>query len=286
MLNLFAPVESTRSTENRYTAQGLGDRIHLLTIAWALSVNRNEFVRLHLSGDKLDPRKRASFKEILNLFPSSNFDLAFHEVIPESNGEFQSYLRALGINALPFFYQDHPGWREVKSGIEVSAALRKIPLLRAPAKENESKTITSQWDTTGARRKFTPNEITKILDCYRQDGYEIITVGGEAEKGLYRESLSAVAQLMSKSVLHIGVDSGFLHLAQLFLPAERIHVYSKPQNFWSHHLFRGIENGMILNENYKKVTSLQFELVSWRYDSPQILRLWHSWKEIFDRNRG
>ena len=159
-------------------------------------------------------------------------------------------------------------------------------MLSAPVKENESKTITSQWDTTGERRKFTPNEITKILDSYRQEGYEIITVGGEAEQGLYRESLSAVAQLMSNSALHIGVDSGFLHLAQLFLPAERIHVYSKPQNFWSHHLFRGIENGMILNQNFKKITPLEFELVSLRYDSPELLRLWHYGKTIFDRNRG
>ena len=286
LLNLFAPVESTRSAENRYTAQGLGDRLHLLTIAWALSINKSEFVRLHLSGDKLNPRKRASFLEIFAIFPSPNFELVFHEELPESDFEFQRYLRGVGIDALPFYYRDHPGWREGKSGIEVSTALRTIPLLAAPVAENESKTITSQWDTTGARRKFTPSEMKKVLDCYRQEGYEIITVGGEAEEVRYRESLSDVAQLMSKSALHIGVDSGFMHLAQLFLPAERIHVYSKPQNFWSHHLFRGIENGMVLNKNFKKITSLGFQLVSWRYDSPELLRLWHSGKKIFDRNRG
>jgi hypothetical protein len=91
---------------------------------------------------------------------------------------------------------------------------------------------------------------------------------------------------MSKSAFHIGVDSGFMHLAQLLLPANRIHVYSKPQNFWSHHLFRGIENGMILNKNFRRITALEFQVVSWRYDSPALLSLWHSGKKLIDRDRG
>jgi hypothetical protein len=243
-------------------------------------------VKLHLSGDKLNPRKRASFEEILELFPSPNFELGFHEELPKSNIQFQSYLKSMGIDALPYFYQDHPGWREVRSGIEISTVLRKIPLITAPTPEKESKIITSQWDTTGSRRKFSSSETLKILDRYRREGYEIITVGGEAEEDRYRESLSAVAQLMSKSAFHIGVDSGFMHLAQLFLPADRIHVYSKPQNFWSHHLFRGIENGMILNKYFKRITTLELQMISWRYDSPALLNLWHYGKKLIDRDRG
>jgi hypothetical protein len=243
-------------------------------------------VKLHLSGDKLTPRKRASFEEIMKLFPSPNFELVFHEELPKSNLQFQSYLESVGINAFPFYYKDHPGWREVRSGIEISTALRKIPPIIAPTPAKESKIVTSQWDTTGARRKFSSNETLEILDRYRREGYEVITVGGEAEEDRYRESLSAVAQLMSKSAFHVGVDSGFMHLAQLLLPMDRIHVYSKPQNFWSHHLFRGIENGMILNKNFRRITALEFEVASWRYDSPALLNLWHSGRNLINRNRG
>jgi hypothetical protein len=237
-------------------------------------------VKLHLSGDKLNARKRASFEEIFELFPSPNFEIAFHEELPKSNIEFQSYLKSVGITALPYYYNDHPGWREVRTGVEISTSLRKIPLMTPPTPEEESKIVTSQWDTTGARRKFSSYETLKILDRYRREGYEIITVGGEAGEDRYRESLAAVAQLMSKSAFHIGVDSGFMHLAQLLLPANRIHVYSKPQNFWSHHLFRGIDNGMILNKHFKPISAFELQLISWRYDSPRLLRFWHHGKNL------
>jgi hypothetical protein len=280
LLNIFAPVESTRSLKNRYSAQGLGDRIHLLTIAWALSNYRNEKVILHLSQDKLTRTKRTSFEEVYGLFPNPNFQLVYHDVMPETNNHFEEYLNRTGVNAIPFFYLDHPGWRESQSGIEVSVALKKSPLLRTPVTELQSNIVTSQWDTTGARRKFTPIEVMRILDCYRREGYEIITVGGESQDIHFRESLSAVGSVMSKSAFHVGVDSGFMHLAKLHLPEKRIHIYSKPQNFWSHHLFRGIDNGMILNKHFKPISAFELQLISWRYDSPRLLRFWHHGKNL------
>lgn len=280
MLHLYAPVESTRSLLTRYTAQGLGDRVHLLTIAWSLSCHADEPVKLHLSGDKLTREKRSSFKEIFGLFPNPNFEIIYHEVFPESDQQFQNYLKDNGVIAESFYYGDHPGWREKKSGIEISRFLKAIPLIFPPIIESDSKVITSQWDTTGERRKFAPTEIVSILDCYREQGFDVVTVGGEAEDSLFRNSLSAVGQLMTRSAFHIGVDSGFMHLAQLFLPPNRIHVYTKPENFWSHHLLRGIENGMVLNRNFAAISKFDFWKISLRYDSPVLIRFWHSAKSF------
>jgi ADP-heptose:LPS heptosyltransferase len=237
-------------------------------------------VRLHLSADKASHKKRVSFEEVISLFDNRKFDVEFHEVYPTSNMEFQEFLQDKGIDAQAFYYKDHPGWREKFIGVEVSGYLREIPLIRPPVSETQSKVITSQWDTTGQKRKFSQSEINLILEKYKEQGYQVITVGGEAKEERYRESLWEVGRLMSRSAFHVGVDSGFMHLAQLFLPPERIHVYSKPTNYWAHHLFRGIENGMSLNINFKKLSTFEFQKVAWRYDSPRLLRAWHVGRRI------
>jgi hypothetical protein len=276
----MAPVESTRSTQNRYTAQGLGDRIHLLTILWTVSENLGIPVVLHLSADKGTLRKRNSFNEIEELFPTRNFALHFHDFLPSSDEDFRLYLSSLGISAQKFYYQDYPGWREKLTGFEVSRMLKEIQLLRQPNALEECRYVTSQWDTTGDMRKFTEQEIQSIEDSYTKQGFKVVTVGGAASEPRYRDSLREISELMSTSAFHIGVDSGFMHFAQLFLPPNRIHVYSKPGNYWHHHLFRGLDNGMVLNAHFTKITPFQLKKVLWRYNSPRLLRLWHSGKAL------
>ena len=280
LLHLMAPVESTRSNQNNYTAQGFGDRIHLLTILWTVSEKMERPVALHLSGDKGTLRKRNSFNEIMDLFQSRNFELRFHDFLPNSDEDFRQYLLSIGVTAQKFYYQDYPGWREKLTGFEVSGLLIDIQLLRQPVSLKESRYVTSQWDTTGAMRKFTAEEIQEIENAYVKQGFEVVTVGGAASEPRFRDSLLDIADLVSASAFHIGVDSGFMHFAQLFLPPNRIHVYSKPGNFWSHHLFRGLDNGMVLNAHFTKITRFQLQKVLWRYNSPKLLRLWHTGKAL------
>jgi hypothetical protein len=276
----MAPVESTRSTQNHYTAQGLGDRIHLLTILWTVSEKMGCPVALHLSEDKGTLKKRNSFNEIMELFPSRNFEIHFHDFLPSSDEDFRLYLLSKGVSAQKFYYQDYPGWREKLTGFEVSGMLKDIQLLRRPIALKESRYVTSQWDTTGVMRKFTAQEIQEIESAYSKQGFEVVTVGGAASEPRFRYSLRDISELMSASAFHIGVDSGFMHFAQLFLPPNRIHVYSKPGNYWSHHLFRGLDNGMVLNAHFTKITPFQLQKVLWRYNSPTLLRLWHTGKVL------
>jgi len=48
---------------------------------------------------------------------------------------------------------------------------------------------------------------------------------------------------ISKARYHVGADSGFLHLAQVYKKFEDIHIYSPVGGYKSHHLWRAINNG-------------------------------------------
>lgn len=271
----MVPVESTRSASSLFTAQGLGDRVHLITILWALSNKSKEPIRLHFSELVNTTRKRSSFDEILQLVNCPQIELLFHDYIPQSNRDFENYLKAIGVLAHAIYYKDYPGWRERKCGVEVSSLLREIPLISSPIESHNSNVVTAQWDTTGDKRKFSPDEIDAIEREYINRGFTIVTVGGQATEDRFRNSLNEIAGVISNAAFHIGVDSGFMHFAQLYLPPNRIHVYSKIENYWSHHLLRGIDNGMVLNRYYKKPSVIQLQKVRWRYDSPKLLRIWH-----------
>ena len=276
MIHLAVPVESTRSRRTKYTAQGLGDRVHLLTLAYAISVKEKQPVTLHLTGEMSYGYKYQSFLEILELFPSDLITLDFHKDNFNSNLEFSSYLRKIGYNVTTFYYKDYPGWKELALGIDASSYLSSLPLLKTPNPNLEKPYVTSQWDSSGKARRLSALDIQSIKMKYLKLGYEIITIGGEAELVDNRQSLKEIATLISGATFHIGVDSGFMHLAQLYLPTSNIHVYASPKNFWSHHLFRGIKNGMQLNVYWKKINKRQFFILKIRYSSNTLLRCWHS----------
>ena len=114
---------STRSLGLKYTAQGLGDRVHLVSLCYEISKTQSEIVTLHLAMNHLGGKKRDSFLEILNLFPNSLVKLRFHESDFQTTTEWKNYLTQEGILALSFEYRDHPGWLEKPSDIDASSFL-------------------------------------------------------------------------------------------------------------------------------------------------------------------
>jgi len=286
VIHIMSPVLSTRSPGTQFTAQGLGDRVHLLTVAWCISKAFQLSVTLHLHGKQSIERKEKSFVEILDLFPKGHLFLTFHHLEPLDDIEFENYLTNLGIDINRIFYGDYPGWNEESIGIDVSSYLCQIPLLKLEKHDHGRKYITSQWDTTGEKRRFEQQEVKEIISRYRSQGYDVITVGGEAQDSKYKKSLFEVAKLMSGAEAHIGVDSGFSHFAQLVLPPSKIHIYSKPGNFWSHHLFRGLDNGMRLNVNFKKISKFSLFLVKLRYNNPKLLIIVHKIRLNAKRSPG
>jgi ADP-heptose:LPS heptosyltransferase len=249
-----------------------------MTIAWCLSNKFKQTVTLHLHQLQSIERKRNSFLEILQLFPQGHIQLQFHNLEPSSDFEFENFIRDSGINVRRIFYGDFPGWNENLIGIDVSPLLRRVPLLSFSTETRKRKLLTSQWDTTGDKRRFKAEEVEEIISKYKSQGYEVVTVGGQSQQEKYRNSLLEIAELMAEAEFHIGVDSGFMHFAQLFLPPSKIHIYSKSGNFWSHHLFRGLKNGMKLNVHYKKISKLSFLFIRIRYNSPMIARFLHKFR--------
>ena len=86
------------------------------------------------------------------------------------------------------------------------------------------KFVTAQWDAGEKKRRVDcveANRIEKIENFYKQEGYEIVQIGGESEVNNLEDMFFA----LSKACFHIGANSGVGHLAQLFMPIENIHIY-------------------------------------------------------------
>jgi hypothetical protein len=268
---------SVNSPNAPFTAPGLGDRIHLLTLAWCYSVATSLPVTLHVTKDKFEGKKEASFYEILELFPEGKIHIQMHEVSGISDSSWLGYLRERNINAEMFSYNDHLGRYESREKLDISKYIVSIPLLQKPNMEESlnlsQKYVTSQWDSTAPTRTLEKDKREKVLQNYRDLGYKIVTVGGESESELLRTSIRDIASVMSRAEYHVGVNSGFMHLAFLYLPFEKIHVYNEPKGYWEHHILRARDNGCEVNYYYKKITLLARARIWLAYDNNSLFRV-------------
>jgi hypothetical protein len=166
--------------------------------------------------------KPESWGEILALFPADWLELCVHNVYPASETGWLRHLDGVPV----WGYSDFAG-----DGVDITPYLRNVPLLtmaaRYPLPERYG---TQQWDASAPSRRVPP--VAHDLP--------MITVGGEGQDP-YRWSLRDIAAAMSGAEFHAGVDSAFMHLAFLYLPLERIHVYTTGAE--SHHLRRARLNG-------------------------------------------
>jgi len=285
ILHIAARVSSSNEKKTAYTASGLGDRIHLLTLAWAYSNANSKPVLLHISSNGMNAEKQNSFFEILQLFPKGSINFVVHDYIGIDEICWLRYLEKKGINAKLFYYGDHLGRYEKKLGFDATPYLREFPKLKEPH-DIKSKLrlpkryITVQWDSTAQTRTLKPNLRNAIEDSYRQLGYVPITLGGMSTSYSKKKPLSHAAYAMSKAQLHIGVDSGFMHLAFLYLDFSKIHIYADANGFWAHHLFRAYENGCVQNLYHNNPNTIQRIRIKIMYDSQLMNKLLFSHPSI------
>tara|TARA_Y100001938_G_scaffold149729_1_gene237680 strand:+ start:1119 stop:1859 length:741 start_codon:yes stop_codon:yes gene_type:complete len=108
-----------------------------------------------------------------------------------------------------------------------SKQLRDIPLQKNIEKRDidlPKRFITVQWDAGQLYRKvdrWSDDRIPNIESYYKNLGYEIVRVGGEGD---YKD-LRDIIYIMSKASLHVGADSGMMHIAKFLMPINKIHVY-------------------------------------------------------------
>jgi hypothetical protein len=237
--HLAVPARSVHS-QRPYTCAGLGDRIHTVTLGWVLQ----EPTTLHLTADKMAGgqfgNKPESWAEIVALFPKGSVSVCPHLIMPGSESE---WLRYLGNGVESYSYYDYPGQFEQRAALDISQYLKRIPPLTAEPQDIElpERFVTVQWDAGGKSRTIPEEPRRRVLERY---GCPAVVVGGEATDERLRCSMKHIAYAMSRAELHVGVDSAFMHMAQLYMRPERIHLYGHGQ---SHHLKRAVDNGAKLN---------------------------------------
>ncbi len=279
MINIATPILSTRSLGTLYTAQGLGDRIHLISMAHQISFKLNLPVSIHLCLNHLGRNKRDSFEEILCVFENPMLSIKSHELSFDSDALWVDYLNSCGINPSTISYPDHPGWLESTSGIDVPKFLHKRNLIQPKCVNHEMNTpenfIVSQWDGSGPARKIRQSVSAAILDHYRNLGLHNIVVGGEAEVNEFRNCLACIGELISKSKYYVGIDSGFMHYALQVKTYEEIHIYNSYRNYWSHHLLRARDVGVRVNPYVIPQSTPGDIYVRLRYDSVKLAKTFH-----------
>jgi hypothetical protein len=192
---------------------------------------------LHLTADKMVggqfSNKPESWREVVSLFPKGSVTIQAHDTSPSNEPDWLDYLRKRGIDAEPYWHGDHPGPHEPPVALNIADHLRRIPLLTAAAHDVSlpERFYTAQWDANGRSRAVTKPPTFDL---------PTVVVGGQAQDPL-RWSLKAIAYAMSRAEGHVGVDSAFFHLAQLYMPPERIRIYHRDSP--SHHVLRARDNG-------------------------------------------
>ena len=243
--------KSVRSGDRPYTCPGLGDRIHSILMARQYGISHNTPVTVHITDDKWSvangkksDKKKKSWKEIIDLFPENTVYIKPWPVENLYENEWLGFLKEQGIEAEIYYYKDtaymHPN--ENKTSLEMSQYLKK-PLLMKPKNVSldlPKKFITVQWDSTDVGRNISDILLKGIYSKYN---CEHIHVGGQSKNDYLKNSLAHIGYAMSKAEYHVGVDSGMLHVAQLYLHHEKIHIYNKVNGYKSHHLVRAEMNG-------------------------------------------
>lgn len=241
---------STVKKNFHYGAPGLGDRVHSILLSYNYGLLENTQVMLHLTKYQWNRHKPESWPEILSLFPKNSVAIMPHlECEPKDNIDFVDYVRQKGYEANAQIYADYPQRFEPKEGIDLTAYLRYFPQLDAEQQNIKlpKKFITVQFDSTSKKRMIRPKQRQAILNKYKD--YEIVIVGGESQNVQLRDSLKHIAYAMSKATYHVGVDSGFMHMSQVYFAPENIHIYTtSPKNRWSHHMHRAKDNGIKIND--------------------------------------
>ena len=251
---------SIRKKNMPYTTPGLGDMTHTVLIGYLYTVKNNTPVTLHLTEDKWNRDKPETYQALLELLPPGKVFIKVHPVQNISDFDFIKYIAEQGDTAELYCYMDVRHQYDTVQPIDISEYFKIYPCLRPLPVFNDlnlpAKFVTSQWDSTAEKRRLSPNQVDSIKQYYRNQGYEIITVGGEADNPLLKRSLKHIGYTMAHADYHIGVDSGYMHFAQLYFKPDQIHIYVDDDcHKWSHHLTRAKNNGCPINyyQGYKQL---------------------------------
>ena len=233
--------------ETNIKGVGLGDRIDYLCTANMLAQQADDdFITIHKRYTP-NPTQKQEFicwDELSSLFKPRHMILEMSDNF-NSNLKFLNYPR-YNIGSKNDDYQNLLSSLGDFPKIKVKDYSKDLPPL-------PEKFITMQWDAGQQRRRCSEDEIQRIVDFYKNLGYEIIGVGGQASNTMLKNDLHKIAYIMSKADLHVGVDSGFMHLAKIVMPSNKIHIYNN--EFFQYRIANKLKHvlkaGAVLNYSRK-----------------------------------
>tara|TARA_Y100000389_G_scaffold31303_1_gene26509 strand:+ start:970 stop:1716 length:747 start_codon:yes stop_codon:yes gene_type:complete len=236
----------SRKRNTPFNFSALGDKVHGLFCAYQYAEQNNTSVTLHINrrcqGDTAESLKHkskqqmASWNEVHNLFPADKINIQFWDFPISSDKDILKYLKNNNIDADLWYYRgDH---------IDIVRYFKNKVLLKSNIINNTpEKLITMQWDSNDSKRNINPVKVNDIKKYYTDKGYGIIEIGS-------RQSLEQIGCYLSKAYLHVGVESGMMHMAAAYMPYNKIHVYTG--KWFSGHVNRAIDCGTKINYLWEK----------------------------------
>tara|TARA_B100000131_G_scaffold297444_1_gene316203 strand:- start:255 stop:950 length:696 start_codon:yes stop_codon:yes gene_type:complete len=94
------------------------------------------------------------------------------------------------------------------------------------------KFVVSAWDAGQEYRVIELERRKRIEKFWKNKGYEIVIVGGEAKEDKFKNDLDFIFYVISKAEAYVGADSGFMHLSKAVLPLNSIFPYVNMK--WEH----------------------------------------------------
>lgn len=250
-----------------FTCPGLGDMLHQCRVGYSYHKKMNDAVTLHMTENKCNRDKPEKWKNIMKLFPKDSINLRFHSIDTYNEKEWITYLREKqGLNTVKtFYYGKHLGGpleieniKNIKEHCVDADSFLYYPQLQSidysDKIELPENFITMQGVSGGnCARSINEGHIEKLKEIYKAQGYQIVMLGAGNANPLLEgpESIPYIGYILSKAKLHIGIDSGFLHFAELYLKPEQIHLYAKRRpEYWknimnpTHHVYRSVASGV------------------------------------------
>ena len=161
---------------------------------------------MHLKKVKIMYFKDLNFFQ--KIYNTSEVDHNFKDIITD-----EIHYNTLKSEKLWKNYKDHPKATNIQKPVDMTDI--HIP----------KKYVVCQWDAQQQYRVIEEDRKQKIMNFYRELGYEFVVIGGQASNMRMKLDLNAIAYVISKADYFVGADSGMMNLSKLILPIDRIHSY-------------------------------------------------------------
>ena len=247
---------STRIPDLAYSCPGFGDIVHSCLLTYLYGQAHGEPATLHIASHQNNRDKPEIWAEVVRLFPDNTVTVQAHDT--RSGGytdqSFLDLVRKQHPDAVLHYYDRYPGrlQRVIQPSFFVDSYMAnyaRLPGRPTPLPlDLPERFATCQVDASSKKRHLQPAQLQRIQEKFQALGCEIVTVGGQAQDPKLRTATYA-GHAMSRAEYHIGVDSGYMHMAQMYFEPNNIYLYTnRPETDWEHHLKMARDHGCRIND--------------------------------------